>query len=74
MKTFHFESFMSKYLYDEDFRKLSESDIEGALKKLGIDINEKALKEKIDQFKKSHKIEHLGELARAVDPHYTGMG
>lgn len=74
MKTFHFESFMSKYLYDEGFKKLSEKDIEAALKKLGIDTNEKELKKKIVQFKKSHKIEHLGDLARAVDPRYTGMG
>ncbi len=71
-QNFQFETFVSKYLYDPEFKKLVEKDLKGALKAVGVTITPQ-IQAAIDAFQKSQKMDDFGKLANVIDNNFVGM-
>jgi len=71
-QNFQFETFVSKYLYDPEFKKLVEKDLKGALKSVGVTITPQ-IQAALDTFQKSQNIGDLSKLASVVDNNFVGV-
>lgn len=70
--SFQFETFVSKYLYDPEFKKLVEKDIKAALISIDIQITPQ-IDGAIDALKASGKLTDLSKLASVLDKNFVGM-
>ena len=71
-QSFQFETFVSKYLYDPQFKKLVESDMKAALKAVGVNITPQ-IQAALDVFQKSQSMADFGKLAVVVDNNFVGF-
>jgi len=69
---FQFETFVSKYLYDPEFKKLAEKDLKAALKSVGVTITPQ-IQAALDVFQKSQNMADFAKLAAAIDNNFVGV-
>ena len=69
---FQFETFVSKYLYDAEFKKRADADLEGTLESLGVEITAQ-VQAAIDAFTSESGALEIDRLAGALNNSFVGM-
>ena len=72
-KGFTFETFISKYLYDAEFKAKADTDLKGTLESEGVEITAQ-VQAAMDQFQKIGSSGDFAKLAAAVDNGFVGLG
>jgi len=69
---FMFETFVSKYLYDPEFKQRADTDLRGTLEAQGVEITAQ-VQAAMDEFQKVGPSGDLRKLAGAIDNNFVGL-